>query len=150
MKVRDTVGRASNMSEAGGAESRKVSDKGSPSFKGHLRRFENENHEERINRLASQILEQGEKLGKKVDIRELKIYKKLISEFLDEAVGNSLKFSKQSFLDRRGRHRVFAVIKKINKELDSLTEEVLKNEKDNIKILQRLDDIKGLVLDLTL
>jgi uncharacterized protein YaaR (DUF327 family) len=53
-------------------------------------------------------------------------------------------------LDRRGRHKVFAVIKKVNEELDDLTREVLTDEKDRIKILKKLDDIKGLILDLFL
>ncbi|MGI6776654.1 MAG: YaaR family protein [Acetivibrionales bacterium] len=150
MKVRETMNRAPGMTEVGGTEGRKAVDTSSTGFKGHIQRIEYENYEERINMLVSRIVEQGEKLRKNVDIRELKIYKKLISEFLDEAVGNSLKFSKQNFLDRRGRHRVFAVIKRINKQLDALTEDVLNNEKDNIRILQRLDEIKGLVLDLVL
>lgn len=150
MKVRDILNRGPNVSEIGERDSCKASDLNRASFKGQIRKVESENYEERIRRLVSQIIKQGEKLGERVDIRELKIYKRLISEFLGEAVGNSLKFSKQSFLDRRGRHRVYAVIKKINKELELLTEDVLKNEKDNIRILQRLDDIKGLILDLTL
>lgn len=104
----------------------------------------------RLRAKADEIAEQGVKLAEKVDIRELQKYKKLISDFLDEAVGNSRKFSKQSFLDRRGRHKVYAVIKKVNEELDELTQEVLRDEKDRIKILKKLDDIKGLILDLIL
>ena len=78
----------------------------------------------------------------------MRIYRKLISEFLDVAVGNSKKFSKKSLLDRRGRHKVYAVIKNINTELDLLTQDVMSGEKDNISLLQRLDDIRGLILDL--
>jgi hypothetical protein len=108
------------------------------------------NYEQHIEELARQIAEQGKKLGDKVDIRELRTYKKLISEFLDEAVGSSMKFSKQSLLDRRGRHKVYALIKKINTELDLLTQDVIKDEKDNIGILRRIDDIRGLILDMIL
>ena len=79
---------------------------------------------------------------------KLKVYKKLISEFFDETVNNSHKFTKQNFLDRRGRHRVYAVVKTVNKELDELTNDVLNSEKDNIKILKRLDDIRGMILDI--
>jgi len=55
---------------------------------------------------------------------------------------------KQNVLDRRGRYRVYSTIKKINDELDNLVADVLRNQKDNLKILQRLDDIRGLILDL--
>lgn len=89
-------------------------------------------------------------MGKKVDIRELKIYKNLISEFLDEAVNNSHKFSKESFLDRRERYKVYATVKKINSSLEELTKQVLSDEKNNIGILKNIEDIRGLILDITL
>lgn len=148
MKVRETLNKPSGLSEALGKEDRKVSASKDVSFQSQLRQVENKNVEERISELVNQITEQGEKLGKKIDIRELKIYKNLISEFMDMAVGNSHKFSKQSFLDRRGRHRVYAVIKRVDEELENLTKDVLKDEKDNIGILKRLDDIRGLILDM--
>ena len=131
------------------SKSVKVSaDKQSGDFLGVIKGVEERNIVEKLKRLANDIVEQGKKLSDKVDIRELRIYKKMISDFLDEAVENSLKFSKQSFLDRRGRHKVYAVIKKVNEELDELTKEVLSGEKDRIMILKRLDDIKGLILDI--
>ncbi|NTV89024.1 MAG: YaaR family protein, partial [Clostridiales bacterium] len=74
----------------------------------------------------------------------------LISEFLETAVGNSRKFMKKSLLDRRGRHRVYSIIKKINEEVDQLTQDVMKNESGNIDILRRVDDIRGLILDMIL
>lgn len=148
MKVREALGNSSNMAAIPGKDDRRVSDSRETSFHGQMRRVESRNYEEKLRELVDKIMHQGEKLGKKVDIRELKVYKKYISEFLDEAVNNSHKFSKQSFMDRRGRHRVYAVIKKINTQLDLLTQEVLKDQKDNLGVLQRIDDIRGLILDI--
>ncbi|MCX8130773.1 MAG: YaaR family protein [Clostridia bacterium] len=150
MKVSENLGKSSNVLGTAGKDDRRVSDIKEAAFHGQLKRVESQNQEEKIRQLASKIVEQGQKLGKKVDIRELKIYKNLISEFLDEAMNSSLKFSKESFLDRRGRYKVYASVKKINTELEQLTEDVLKEEKDHIRILQRLDDIRGLILDLTM
>jgi uncharacterized protein YaaR (DUF327 family) len=120
------------------------------SFFGALQGAEDRNVVERLRKLAHEITAQGEKLAEKVDIRELHVYKKMIADFLDEAVGNSRKFSKQSFLDRKGRHKVYAVIKKVNEELDELTQDLLRGEKDRIRILTRIEDIKGLILDLAM
>jgi uncharacterized protein len=150
MKVSDNLGKSSGIVGTAGKDERRVSENKEVSFQNQLKRVEGENHEERIRQLVDRIIEQGEKLGKKIDIRDLKIYKNLITEFLNEAVNNSRKFSKESFLDRRGRYKVYATVKKINGELDQLTEDVLKEEKDHIKILQRLDDIRGLIMDLTM
>lgn len=148
VKIKESLPHTSNVPGMPVKDDVRTSGTGKADFKNHLTTVESRNFEHRLNQLVTMLLEQGEKLGKKVDFKELKIYKKLVSEFLDEALNNSHKFSKQSFLDRRGRHRVFAVIKKINGEIDQLTKDILADEKDNLKILQRLDDIRGLVLDI--
>jgi uncharacterized protein len=150
MKVTETLNKSSGLPEMHGKEERKIVDTSGPSFQNQLKQFEDMNYEERLHKLADEIVKQGKKLGDKVDVRELKAYKKLISDFLGEAVSSSHKFTKQNLLDRRGRYKVFASVKKINEELDNLTQDILSNEKDNIKILQRLDDIRGLVLDIIL
>jgi uncharacterized protein len=150
MKVREALNNPPNVSGSSGKDDKRVSDNKESNFQSQLKRVEGQNAEDRLAELAGRILEQGDKVGKKADIRELKIYKKLISEFLDEAVRNSHKFSKRNLLDKRGRHKVYANIKMINDNLDGLTKEVLSDEKDNIKILQRLDDIRGLILDISM
>lgn len=148
MKVAESLNKPHKMEGFPGKDGVKASENKNSAFHTQLRRVEGHQIEERLNHLADQITAQGEKLSKKVDLRELKIYKKLISEFLDEAVNGSHKFTKNNFLDRRGRHRVYAVVKKINSELENLTKDVLNEEKDNIKILQRVEDIRGLILDI--
>ncbi|MCR4435010.1 MAG: YaaR family protein [Clostridiales bacterium] len=148
MKVRETMGKPPGLPEIAEKENKKVPGAMDASFHSRLKQVESRNFEEKASELVDLISRQGEKLSKKMDIRELKLYKSLIAEFLGLAVGNSYKFSKQNFLDRRGRHRVYAIIKKINEQLDLLTQDVLSEEKDNIGILKRLDDIRGLILDL--
>ncbi|MDR1061681.1 MAG: YaaR family protein [Clostridiales bacterium] len=145
MKVKD-ISRGAKAPEA--ARESPPDGKPQASFFSVAKSVEDKNVVERLRAMAANISAQGEKLADKVDIRELRAYKKMISDFMEEAVGNSRKFSKQSFLDRRGRHKVYAVIKKVNGELDELTEEVLHGEKDRIKILKKLDEIRGLILDM--
>jgi uncharacterized protein YaaR (DUF327 family) len=145
MKVKD-ISRGAKAPEA--AHDSQPDGKPQASFFSVAKSVEDKNVVERLRSMAADISAQGEKLADKVDIRELRAYKKMIADFMDEAVGNSRKFSKQSFLDRRGRHKVYAVIKKVNGELDELTKEVLAGEKDRIKILKKLDEIRGLILDI--
>lgn len=118
------------------------------SFGDALKKTEEQDLTTRLNRLMSDIEKQGDNLGKSMDIRDLKNYKKLITEFLDEVVNNSLKFSKQSHFDRRGRHKVYAFVRKVNAEVEELSREFLKEEKDNIKILDSIGSIKGMLLDM--
>lgn len=119
-------------------------------FESKLVQAEYNNYSEKINDLAEKIFEQGKKLEKRMDIKEFIVFKRFISEFLNEYVNNTFKFSKQRMMDRRGRYRTYSVIKKINYELDELANDLLKEQKDNFKILNRLDCIRGLILDMLL
>lgn len=150
IKIQDSSDNRTNISALSGRDERTIRNERDATFSYQLRKLETKNYEEKVKVLADKIESQGKKLGKKTDIRELKVYKQLISEFLDEAVSHSHNFMKKNFLDRRGRHRVYAIIKKINEELIELTNEVLKSQQDNISILKKLDDIRGLILDLFL
>ena len=148
MKVGQTAGKSSSSSGVSGNKDVKVSGGSEVPFKNRIESIEYKNYENRIHELVDRIEEQGKKLSEKVDIKELKIYKKLISEFLQTAVNDSFRFSKESFLSKRGRYKVYTMIKKINDEVESLTKDVLSSEGDNIKILKRVEDIRGLILDL--
>lgn len=150
IKIQDTSQNPASFSAIPARDERAVRNEKDAAFSSQMKKMELTNYHERIKILVDKIDDQGKKIGKKADIRDLKIYKELISEFLGEAVTNSHKFNKKNYLDRRGRHRVYAVIKLINEELAELTDEVLKSEGDNLKILQKLDDIRGLIMDLFL
>jgi len=150
MKVGSEVGKSTSIHDVVIKDDKKNLDNDGITFLNKLKSTENANYDEKLKKLVKNIIEQGEKLSKKVDIRELKIYKKLISELLGETIGSSHKFSKESFIDRRGRYRVYATVKKINKELDNLTQDILKSEKDNLGILKRIEDIRGMILDISL
>lgn len=97
--------------------------------------------------MMEDITQQGYKLGKRMDIRDMKLYRKLIQEFMNEIASHSHKFSRENFLDKKGRHRVYGIVKQVNQTLDELAAELLKDEKDHITILSKIDEIRGLLLD---
>ncbi|WOO34617.1 YaaR family protein [Anaerocolumna sp. AGMB13020] len=110
--------------------------------------IEEQGLKERLNLMMEDIIQHGKKLGKHMDVRDMKRYRQLIREFMNEIVNRSHKFSRENFLDRRGRHRVYGMIKLIDQNLDELAMELIKDEKDTIAILNKIDEIKGLLLDI--
>ncbi len=90
---------------------------------------------------------EGKKVGKRMDIREMKKYRMLIKDFMNEVVTRSHEFSRENYLDRRGRHRVYGIIRRVDELLDELAQELVKDEQDNIAILNKIDEIRGLLLD---
>ena len=117
-------------------------------FKQKLNKIEQEYIRDRLKVLYSKIETLSGKLQDKLFIEDLVQYKELVREFLDITVSNSHTFYKENSLDRRGRHRVYSLVKKVDGELDELTKDFLNIENNRIKILRRLDDIKGLLLDI--
>lgn len=102
----------------------------------------------RLTAMMEEITRQGDRLSKKMDIRDMRKYRTLIKSFMNEVVTRSHKFSRENFLDRRGRHRVYGIIKQVDDTLDELARELVKDEKDHIAILNMIGEIRGLLLDI--
>ena len=102
----------------------------------------------KLSSLMEQITAQGDKLAKHMDIADMKRYRGLVKDFLNEVVNRSHEFSRENFLDRRGRHRVYGIIRLIDQNLDELAKELVKEEQDNIAILAKIGEIEGLILDI--
>ena len=75
-------------------------------------------------------------------------YRSLIKEFMNEIVNRSHEFSRENFLDRKGRHRVYGIIRLVDSTLDELAQELCKDEKDNMAVLAKIGEIRGLLLDI--
>ena len=102
----------------------------------------------KVDALMTDITVQGERIARHMDIRDLKRYRGLIKDFLNEVVYRSHKFSRENFLDRRGRHRVYGIIRRIDENLDALAEALMADEQDHLAILSRIGEIQGLLLDI--
>ena len=91
---------------------------------------------------------QGDRLAKRRDVKDMKHYRRLVKEFMNEVVTHSHAFSRENFLDRRGRHRVYGIIRLVDENLDSLAQELMKDEQDHLAILGTIGEIRGLLLDI--
>ena len=131
-------------------EPTKSVDSGDDSFKFTLiSNIEEQDLQERLSGMMEEITEQGDKISKHMDIKDMRKYRELVKGFLNEVVNRSHKFSRENFLDKRGRHRVYGIIKLVDKNLDELASELVKDEKDHLAIVGKIDDIRGLLLDIT-
>lgn len=103
---------------------------------------------DRLNLMMEEIVMQGDKIVKRMDVKDMRKYRSLIKEFMNEIVNRSHKFSRENFLDRRGRHRVYGIIRLVDEKLDELAQELVKEERDTISILAKVGEIRGLLLDI--
>lgn len=110
--------------------------------------IEEEGLAERLNLMMEEIVMQGDKIVKRMDVRDMRRYRTLIKNFMNEIVNRSHKFSRENFLDRRGRHRVYGIIRLVDEKLDELAQALVSDECDKIAILAKVDEIRGLLLDI--
>ncbi|NLK97919.1 YaaR family protein [Defluviitalea saccharophila] len=113
-----------------------------------LSKIDESDLQQKLERMLQDITVQGKKLADHMDVKDLKKYRTLVSDFMNEVVSRSHKFSRENFLDKRGRHRVYGIVKKVNNNLDELAQELIKKEKDHLRILEKVDEIRGLLLDI--
>ena len=116
-----------------------------------LEKFEkikSENVRDELGNIFGKITEQADKIGEKMYLKDILEYKKLVKEFLNVATQNSHQFQNQNFLDRRGRHRNYSIVKTVDRELDTLTREFINGQIDHMGVLKKIDDIRGMLLDI--
>lgn len=118
-------------------------------FEFTLNKVDDDGFQERLNKLMNDISIQGKKLADHMDVKDMKQYRSMVTDFMNEVVTRSHKFSRENFLDKRGRHRVYGIVKLVNKELDDLAQSLISKEKDHLDILGRIDEIRGLLLDIS-
>lgn len=98
--------------------------------------------------LMQEIEEEGKRIARKKDIRDMKRYRAKIKEFMNEVTTHSYSFTRENFLDRKGRHRVYGIIHLIDEDLDKLAAALMEDEKDHLEILRLIDDIRGMLIDI--
>lgn len=103
---------------------------------------------ETLNRLLERIAEQGERIARRRDINDVRKYRELVSDFLEEAMRSTYQADRDRSFDGRGRLREYSTVRRINGELESLARNVLDEQRGNLEILEQLGTIRGLLVDL--
>ena len=98
--------------------------------------------------LLAEIEKAGDRLAKSRNFKDLTKYKSLIQRFIKQVSEFGIGLKKSSSWDSFGQSRTLKIIEKIDKKLVELTDELLKNEKDNIQVLHLIGEIKGLIINL--
>jgi len=91
----------------------------------------------------------GEQLKRNPTFDNIKSYKKSIKNFMQYVIANMVNTEEHlSGANIRKRKR-FTLINIIDEKLESLMIEILKNQSQQLNILSKIDEINGLLVDLT-
>ncbi|OMP65806.1 YaaR family protein [Domibacillus epiphyticus] len=103
---------------------------------------------EKLNGMMKDIETQGEKLSEHRTIDDLRKYKKMVKEFMEEAVNSGLQLEEQRGFNRRGRTKVYKIVKEVDNRLTELANDVINKEKSQLDILSKVGEIKGLLVNI--
>ena len=148
MKVQNINTIESGLINRPGLDNREAVQDNNVLFRKTLTSLTDDAHVQKLRTMMENIDEQADKLVKRADIGEFTKYRRMIRDFLDDIVSNGYEFSKENKYGARGRNRFFATVKTIDEKLDEMAKEVLEEQSDSIKLLDSIDDIRGLLLDI--
>ncbi|MCF8002573.1 MAG: YaaR family protein [Halanaerobiales bacterium] len=118
------------------------------SFQSQLEDIKQEEIKERFDKLLNLVDKQGDKLKKSLDKKDLKEYKKRVKDIL-RLIQNEFAQTKQSFSwDGTGNLKIYTIIEKVDQNLDILHNLFLQEQADVLEVVKKIDEIRGLLLDL--
>jgi uncharacterized protein len=126
----------------------KVGKKTSLSFGETVSKQSEKLHSEQLTRLLGDIETQGKRLLQSQTVRDLQLYKNLVQRFVKEAVNFGMQLKQNKSWNEQGRSRTLKLVKEIDEQLIQITEAVLSQEKDSISLLDKIGEIKGLLVNL--
>lgn len=117
-------------------------------FSDTLRVTENDRRRQACDELLRQIDSVSESLKKAPTPSDIKKYRRLVAAFIREAMNQTYELNEETHWDRSGNRKSYLIVKKINQALEELTDEVMQREKKQIDLVAKLDEIRGMLLDL--
>lgn len=119
-------------------------------FSSLLQRVEQQELKERLDHLLETIDLRGEELKRRMTQANLLAYQRIIGEFLKVINQEYLKTRETMSRGRDGRLRILKTIHRISTEMEELKQLILQREFSHIQVMERLDVIRGLLLDIYL
>ncbi|MEL3908000.1 MAG: DUF327 family protein [Treponemataceae bacterium] len=99
-------------------------------------------------KLQDEVFSKGDTLRKKITLETIKDYKKAVSDFLAYFVSHAYDFKQTPEVRISYRQPKSSTIRLINEKLEKFATELFTNQLKQLDILERVDEIKGLIIDL--
>ena len=106
-----------------------------------------ERTQEQLQQKLQDIHRQGERLARLMSVRELKLYQQMVKQFLEDTIRRGVGLKEVRGFDRRGRVKRYKLLDQIDETLVSMAEELLDSEEGKIELLNKIGEIRGLLIN---
>jgi uncharacterized protein YaaR (DUF327 family) len=101
-----------------------------------------------LQQLLQEIDQQGQQLSEKRTFHVLRKYKDLVKQFMGEVSKNGTGLYQAETWDPYGGNKTLKTIQVLDRKLMELTDQVLNQQKNGLSLLERIGEIKGLLINL--
>lgn len=106
--------------------------------------------QERLETLFNELEQHGSHLSRSRSLKDLIAYKQTIQSFLKEVAQNSVAIEEHTGSYPNGREKRLKMIKQVDQQLLELSDLVLEKQASSIDLLDKMGEIKGLLVNLYL
>jgi uncharacterized protein len=120
----------------------------STSFQKIMSAYSKDLTKENLHQLLQDIDQQGQHLSENPTFNELRKYKGLVKQFMGEVTKSGVGIYQSESWDLHGGNKTLKTIQVLDRKLMELTEHVLNQQNEGISLLDRIGEIKGLLINL--
>lgn len=120
----------------------------SVSFQKMMSSYSKDISKDHLQQLMQKIDEQGTKLCDNPTFQELRKYKDLVKQFMGDVTKNGIGLMQAETWDQFGGNKTLKTIRVLDRKLIDLTNHVLNEQSSSLSILDRIGEIKGLLVNL--
>lgn len=118
------------------------------SFADMMQQRDSQASQEELQQRLQDIYRQGERLSKSMTIRELRLYRTMVKQFLEDTVRKGVAIRDTRGWDRRGRSKRYRLVEEIDEALLILADELLQSEQGKMQLLNTVGEIRGMLINL--
>lgn len=107
-----------------------------------------EKRRDELNRLMDKIKEKGSELVDSKNVELLVNYKKMIKEFVSNAVEFAFEIQERKGFSRMGRTKILKIVSLIDESLVEITNGFLEQERNKINMLSKIGELNGLLMNI--
>ncbi len=121
-----------------------------PALSERIKKVTDPNLRAELSGLILEVEEKGKKLYASKSRGEFEEYKASVKKFMQKIVSGSFKMEEKHGTKKDGKFVVYLTLQKVDEALDHLGQLLLAGQQDSIRILNSLDEIRGMLLDMYL
>lgn len=120
----------------------------SQSFGQQMDDQQRQEYRERVEALFGEIRKDAQNLLFKKNLAQFEAYRQRISVLLGEILHHAYLFESEKVRDGRGRERIYATVSVVDDKMKELGNDLLKENSEQLNLISRMDEIRGLIMDL--